>query len=241
MATFVLVHGAWCGGWVFRRLVPYLRDAGHEVYTPTLTGLGERVHLASPDIDLDTHITDIVNVLKYEDLRDVVLVGWSYGGTVITGVADRVPERVAQLIYLDARVPENGQTDYDLEPGGEAYIAEDAESATAAGSPGFAPIPVDGTRAHITEEALQAWVLDGFTPHPLATWTQPIHLGNPAANAIPRAFIFCTEDRNPDMPDSIYLDRVRSDPAWRYREMTANHSAPITRPRETAAALLEFL
>jgi pimeloyl-ACP methyl ester carboxylesterase len=241
MATFVLVPGAWCGGWVFRHLAPYLCDAGHEVYTPTVTGLGERVHLASPDVTLDTHITDIVNVLAYEDLHDAVLVGWSYGGTIITGVADRVPDRIAQLIYLDARVPEDGQTDYDLEPGGEAYLAEDAESAAAAGTPGFAPIPMEGARAHITHETLQAWVLDRLTPHPLATWTQPIRLGNPAAEAIPRAFIFCTEDRDPGMPDPRYLARVRTDPAWRYRELIANHSAPITKPRETAATLLKLV
>src|SRR3954469_7979459 len=100
MATYVLVHGAWHGGWCWRKLTPLLRAAGHEVHTPTLTGLGERVHLAHNGVDLDTHVTDIVNVLEIEDLRDVTLVGWSLGGTVITGVADRIPERLAQLISL---------------------------------------------------------------------------------------------------------------------------------------------
>ena len=116
MATYVLVHGAWHGGWCWKRVAPLLRAAGHEVYTytPTLTGLGERAHLLSRDIDLDTHITDIVNVLAYEELTDVVLVGHSYGGMVIAGVADRVPERVAHLVYLDAFVPRDGQAVHDI-------------------------------------------------------------------------------------------------------------------------------
>jgi thioesterase domain-containing protein len=241
MATFVLVHAAWCGGWVFQRLSPYLRDAGHQVHTPTLTGLAERAHLASPDLTLDTHIADIVAVLDDEDLRDVVLLGWSYGGNVITGAAHRVPERISQLVYLDANVPEDGQTDYDLYADGEKALAEDAAAAVAAGTPGFAPIPAEGLRAHITDETLHTWMLDNLTPHPLATWTQAIRLGNPAADAIPRAYIFCTEDRDPGMPDPAYLARVRSDPAWRYRELTANHSAPITKPRETAEAILALV
>src|SRR5688500_20382835 len=105
MATFVLVPGGWSGGWAWNKLTPYMRAAGHDVYTPTPTGLGERVHLAHPDIDLDTHITDVVNVLAFEDLRDVILLGWSYGGMVISGVADRAAERLAQLVYFDAVVP----------------------------------------------------------------------------------------------------------------------------------------
>jgi pimeloyl-ACP methyl ester carboxylesterase len=241
MATFMLVHGAWCGGRVWQKLTPFLEEAGHTVHTTTLSGLAERAHLASAEITLDTHIADIVTALEAEDLHDVVLVGWSYGGNVMTGVVDRAPERISQAIYLDATVPEDGQNLYDLYADGEAYRVEDAEAAAAAGTPGFAPIPEAGTRAHVTDETLQAWLLAQFTPHPLATWTQPIRLGNPAADAIPRAYIFCTEDRDPDAPDPAYLARVRSDPAWRYRELKANHSAPITKPRETAAALLELL
>ena len=114
MNTFVIVHGAWAGGWFFQETARFLRAAGHEVYTPTLTGIGERVHLGHPDIDLDTHIQDIVNVLEYEDLEDVSLVGYSYGGMVVTGVAERVPERIKQLIYLDAFVPVDGQSLADI-------------------------------------------------------------------------------------------------------------------------------
>ena len=105
MATFVLVHGAWHGGWCWKKVAPLLRSAGHEVYTPTLTGLGERDHLLTRDIGLDTHIQDIVNVLEYEELTQVVLVGHSYGGMVVTGVAERAHERLRQLVYLDAATP----------------------------------------------------------------------------------------------------------------------------------------
>ena len=110
MATYVLVHGAWHGGWCWQRVTPLLRAAGHEVLTPTLTGLGERSHLANSAIDLNTHIQDVVNVLEYEDLRKVILVGHSYGGMVITGVSERVPERLTHLVYLDAFVPRDGQS-----------------------------------------------------------------------------------------------------------------------------------
>src|SRR5687768_18076653 len=116
MATFVLVHGAFVGGWCWRWVAPYLRGAGHDVYCPTLTGSGERVHLASPRVDLATHVEDVVNVLHYEDLRGVVLVGHSYGGMVITGAAERVSERLARLVYLDAFVPQDGQALADLLP-----------------------------------------------------------------------------------------------------------------------------
>ena len=114
MATFVLVHGAWAGGWYWKRVRPLLTAAGHDVFTPTLTGLGERAHLATPDIGLETHIRDVLGVLTYEDLSDVVLVGHSCGGIVITGVAERAPGRLAHLVYLDAYVPADGQSFLDL-------------------------------------------------------------------------------------------------------------------------------
>ena len=116
MATFVLVHGAWAGGWIWKKITPLLRAAGHDVHATTATGLGDRVHLTDPAIDLDTHITDVANVLAFEELTDVTLVGWSYGGMIITGVAERVPERLAQLVYLDANVPADGENSYETRP-----------------------------------------------------------------------------------------------------------------------------
>jgi pimeloyl-ACP methyl ester carboxylesterase len=126
VATFVIVHGAWSGGHAWRWLRPLLRAAGHEVFTPALTGLGERSHLANAQIDLDTHVLDVVGVLEYEDLLQALLVGHSYGGMVITGVADRVPERLAQLVYLDAEVPMDGQSEFDLLPPEERAVYQES-------------------------------------------------------------------------------------------------------------------
>jgi pimeloyl-ACP methyl ester carboxylesterase len=138
----MLVHGATGGAWGWQWLTPYLTDASRAVHAVTLTGLGDRVHLAHLGIDLDLHITDIVNALEFADLRDVTLVGHSYGGMIIAGVADRVPERLTQAIYLDATVPEDGQSAYDAE-GGEAERVADLAAAEAAATPGFWPVPVD--------------------------------------------------------------------------------------------------
>src|SRR5512145_2598725 len=119
MATFLICHGAWSAGWAWKKVRPLLRAAGHEVFTPTYTGLGERAHLASRAITLDTHIADVLGVIDCEDLRDIVLVGHSYGGMVATGVADRAADRIARLVYLDAFVPGHGQSRFDLLPAAE--------------------------------------------------------------------------------------------------------------------------
>jgi pimeloyl-ACP methyl ester carboxylesterase len=168
MATFVLVHGSWAGGVVWRQLVPRLRKAGHEVYAPTLTGIGERRHLLNREIDLDTHIQDVIGVIDDEDLSDIVLVGHSYGGMVISGVADRVPEKVASLVYLDAFVPENGQSCLSLLP-------PDRRLATVPGEDWLvAPIPSAGFGLK-RPEVIAFWEAKS-APHPLATLTQPVQL-----------------------------------------------------------------
>lgn len=182
MATVVLVHGTTAGGWVWKRIAPQLRAAGHVVYTPTLTGLGERVHLLQPKTDLETHITDVVNVMEFEDLTDVVLVGHSYAGMVITGVADRAPERVARLIYLDAAVPEDGEAMVDLvgpeiRQRMESQVREQGD---------WWMIPVQrGPNDIVTKN----------TPHPYRSWLQPIRLGNPARASIPCLYVRCTADK----------------------------------------------
>ena len=135
MATFVLVHGAGHGGWCYQRVAPILRDAGHDVYTPTLTGLGERSHLLDERVDLALHIDDVVNVVRYEDLRDVILVGHSYGGPVITGTADQVPDRIAKLVYLDAAYVRDGESVADaFGPGGWRHCAWRGAPSTASSS-----------------------------------------------------------------------------------------------------------
>jgi len=239
MATFVLLPGAHCGGWSWKKLTPFLCDAGHQVYRPTPTGLGERVHLAHPQITLETHITDIVNVLTFEDLQEVVLVGWSYGGLVITGVAGRVPQRVAQLIYLDATVPDDGQSYYDAWPDGEEEWASDHQKATLAGTPEFVPVPADYIQGAVRDVRDREWMLAKMVAHPLATMTQPVRIEDPATGQIPRSYIRCTEKRDPIVP--AFLMRARSDPGWRYRELAANHVAPVTAPQETAALLLSLV
>ena len=134
MATFVVAHGAWSAGWAWKKMRPRLRERGHELWTPTYTGLGERAHLATPDITLDTHIQDVCGLLVMEDLRDVILVGHSYGGMVATGVADRETARIARLVYLDAFVPRDGQSVLDLQPPeiGRAWLRQ-CSTATAGG------------------------------------------------------------------------------------------------------------
>ena len=174
MATFVLVHGMWAGGWYWQKVRPLLRAAGHEVFTPTLAGLGERVHLARPDVGLDRHIEDVVNVLRFEDLYDVLLVGHSYAGMVIRGVADRIPERVTTLVYLDAFVPEHGERVLDLWP---AAYRPDFE-AMAMGFDGWRIPTLDPGDE---DPSIIAWEAGRTVPHPIATFREPIRLSNSAS------------------------------------------------------------
>jgi pimeloyl-ACP methyl ester carboxylesterase len=241
VATFVLVPGAWAGGWVWRKVGPRLRAAGHEVHTPTLTGLGERVHLAHPGIDLETHVADVANVLAFEDLTGITLVGWSHGGMVIAGVAERVPERLAQLVFLDAVVPADGQSFYDADRDLAARHAAERAGLGTTADPAYLPAPVDYLRARVPNEADLAWLAAKMVPHPVATLTQPLRLGNPAAAALPRAFVFCTEGKEPGFQSVATVARLRADPGWRYREIASTHLAPVTAPEETAAALLSLV
>jgi pimeloyl-ACP methyl ester carboxylesterase len=243
--TFVLVPGAWAGAWEWGRVVPLLRAAGHDVYATTPTGLGDRAHLATPAIDLDTHITDLVNVLEFEDLHDVVLVGWSYSGMIITGVAEQVPERLAQLVYFDADVPTDGQNGWDAELYSGEAILGDVTSGKTAGKPGFLTVDAyaDWLRSLAKDPADAEWVLAKMVPQSLATYIQPIRLGNPAAAALPRTFIFCTEGKGEaDVDHTVRTAmRVQSDPDWTYREVADTHFAPINDPEATAAALLSLV
>jgi pimeloyl-ACP methyl ester carboxylesterase len=249
-ATFVLVAGSFAGGWAWDKVVPLLREAGHDVYAPTLTGLGDRIHLADPRIDLDTGVTDVVNVLEYADLHDVTLVAHSSGGMIITGVAEQVPERLAQLVYLDAWVPTDGQSDYDVaiasdEARAEGIVAE-MNAGWAAGTPGFRPIDAD-VEAFITgmidDPADAEWYVSKLAPHPLAAWTQPIELGNPAAAALPRTFVFFTEGKGTadEDPTVRLAEQVRSDPDWTFLELASNHMAIVNDPQATAEALLSLV
>jgi pimeloyl-ACP methyl ester carboxylesterase len=243
MATFVLVHGAWGGGWVWKKIIPLLRTAGHDVHATTATGLGDRVHLAGPAVDLDTHITDVVNLLEFEGLAEVTLVGWSYGGMIITGVAERVPERLAGLVYLDALVPADGENSYDAERSSEEVRAVDRRAAEAAGMPGFLVLDpyADWLRSLTLDPGDWEWLLAKLVPQPIATYTQPIRLGNPAAEAVPRTFVFCTDGKEAEDVFASTASRLRSAPGWRYRELADNHLAPINAPQATAEVLLSVV
>ena len=244
MSTFVLVHGAWGGGWVWKKVMPLLRSAGHDVYAPTATGLGDRVHLARPEVDLDTHITDVTNLLIFEGLTDVMLVGWSYGGMIITGVAERVPERLARLVYFDADVPVDGDNGYDAELCSEEVRAADRAAAEAAGKPGFIVVDpyIEWLGALMPDPSDRAWLLPKLVQQPLATYTQPIRLGNPAAATVPRVFILCTEGKGDAEEDPVVrtANRVRETSGWRYHELADTHMAPINSPQATAEMLLSL-
>ena len=233
MAMFVLVHGMWAGGWYWQKVRPLLRAAGHEVLMPTLTGLGERVHLARPDVDLDTHIMDVVNVLRYEGLREVVLVGHSYGGMVIRGVADHVPERLARLVYLDAFVPNDGDRVLDL---WQPEYRLDFEAMAA---------EFDRWRIPTLDPAgedpeIVAWEAGRTVPHPIATFRQPIRLSNGEADAIPCAFIHCTEKPDGDA-FARFATMAREDSRWQYLALDAVHDAMAVKPEELTAILLSLV
>src|SRR5690606_1530241 len=220
--TFVVAHGAWSSGWAWKKMHPLLTACGHRLYTPSYTGLGERAHLARPEIDLDTHVTDVVNVLEYEDLRDVVLVGHSYGGMVATGVADRARERLARLVYLDAFLPEDGQSLADLTGGAERLRA------TAVDGWRVPPNPVpDDTPAEDRE-----WIAARPLHHPLGTLVQPLRLTR-GPLTLPRDYILCTK------ADTFarYAARARGQ-GWPVHEIASTHNPHITMPTELAELLV---
>lgn len=229
MATLVLVHGTTAGGWVWKQIASRLREAGHEVYTPTLTGLGERVHLLTHEVGLDMHITDIVNVLRYEELREVILVGLSYSGMVITGVADKIPERIAKLIYLDALVPKDGESVLDL---AGLKVREDIYQRVQTEGEGWL-IPV--MRGPNDIPAPNA-------PHPYKTWLDPIALTNEARRQIPCVYVRFTADKQPgelfQMALEMSWQRARAR-TWQIEEVDTVHQV-LPDPESKATVLLKL-
>lgn len=222
MATIVVAHGAWSSAWAWQKMRPLLRDAGHDIFTPSYTGLGERAHLASPAIDLDTHIDDVLGVLQFEDLRDVVLIGHSYGGMVATGVADRAEGRVARLIYLDAFAPKYGQSLFDL-VGAET---EAKMRAGAAAGDGWRvpcnPMPPD------TPPDYAAWAASRRLTQPVKCFEKKLALsGNPPP---PRGYIYCTRIAPQDV-FAQFAARAKAE-GWRYAQMDASHNPHITCPED---------
>jgi len=222
--TYVLVHGAYGGGWGFRQLDAIMTDDGQKVFRPTLTGQGERMHLNGPDVNLNTHIQDVVNMIEFEDLHDVVLVGHSYGGMVITGVADRIPERIKCVIYLDAALPEDGETEETAANGALRPRTKDKTDANGSIVPVWfdrkLPLPHD-------------------EPEPAGAFSTPISLNNQAvARAIPTTYMLYVPDGKRPSDARFYPFYLRAiDRHWKTATMFSGHNAQWLHPRELAAFL----
>lgn len=234
MATFVLVPGSYHGGWCWKKVTPLLINHGHRVYAPTLTGLGERSHLLREDIDLNTHILDIIQVFEYEDLDDVILVGHSYGCVVIGGVAEKIPNRIRRLVYFDGSIPEDGKTAFDLLPG-----LEDDYKKRSLGSQGkeWLSQPFDPTDWGVTDIDDIAWINRHLSPMPWHTHDQPIRINNPEAKKIPKSYISCTESNYKGLH---FMAQKAKQLGWDYHELKSGHNAMIIVPNELVQ-LLESL
>lgn len=241
MATYVLVHGGGHGGWCYQFVATTLRQNGHDVYTPTLTGLGERQHLLSPEIDLDMQITDIVKVLEFEDLTEVTLVGHSYGGMVITGVADRVPERMTNLVYLDAAYPMDGQalTDVAADMMNAAYESMQViDGVELVLFPGQFPM-MPGDYYGVTDPELIAWMEPKLTPHPWKCFAQKLILNNEAKmRGIPVSFVVTATQK--DTLTEEMKEGVRALTDGRFFEVNTGHDLMISEPDWTAETLMKI-
>jgi pimeloyl-ACP methyl ester carboxylesterase len=235
VAPYVLVHGGGHGGWCYQRVARLLRAAGHEVYTPTLTGLGERSHLVSPDVDLDLHVRDITSVLHHEDLHDVILVGHSYGGMVVTGAADRAADRVGKLVYLDAANPRNGESLADVTQGHIEFIRPHGRVIDGVEMV-LLPAPDAPLLYGVTDPGDVAWMAERLTGHPWRCFEQKLVLTDEAALwAIPQFHIVCTSTlltRDPEL-------MAKAKDEGRLWDIDTGHDLMITEPEATAQALLE--
>lgn len=239
MSTYLLVHGAWHTGRCWERVTPLLEAAGHRVIAPTLTGYGETAHLLGPEIGLDTHVDDVVRVLTGEDLHDVVLVGHSYAGLVVSGAAHRVPGRIAHLVYLDAMVPRDGESAVDVMPVSQVMIDRARRSGDGWRVPPPPFTPSTGLFG-VTDPADVAWLRSMLSDQTVRCLQQPVRLDNPAADAIPRTHIHNTEGvpagyaRRPVPPT-----QPNGAPS-RVRELPTGHDSMVTMPAELSALLLEL-
>ena len=227
--TFLVCHGAWSAGWAWKKMHPLMNKAGHRLVTPTYTGLGERAHLAHPAIDLETHVTDMLQVIKYEDLRDFVLIGHSYGGMVATGVADRARDKVKQLIYIDAFVPADGQSLLDfLADSEQRRMREGAKSGDGWRVPPN-PTPPDTSPEDV------AWLNERRVHTPINCFEAKLSLSAPLT--LPRSYIYATRAAPLDTFGQ-FASKTKNDPAWRYYEIDASHAPNVTAP-EALMTLLE--
>jgi pimeloyl-ACP methyl ester carboxylesterase len=240
MTTYLLVHGAWHSAECWARVVPLLTAAGHRVHAPTLTGYGDTVHLAGPEVGLDTHVDDVVGLITAADLTEVVLVGHSYAGLVVSAVANQVPDRVARLVYLDAMVPEDGESAVDVMPATQALVDRALASESGWRVPPFPELPPPAGLFGVTDPADVAWLRTMLSDQPVRCLRQPVRLDNPAARAIPRTHIHCTGG-GPGGPARRPVPAVQPNgtPAevW---DLPTGHDCMITMPVELTELLLKL-
>ncbi|RVU14322.1 alpha/beta fold hydrolase [Methylobacterium oryzihabitans] len=232
---FVLVHGAWHGGWCWRGVAGRLRAAGHAVFAPTCTGLGERAHLLSRDITLDTFVRDVAGVIEAEELDDVVLVGHSFGGLAISGVAEAMPGRIRHLVYLDAMVVPPGRAPFDVIPAGTAAARRRAAEDS---SGGLSLPPPPPAAFGVSDPDLTAWMARRLTPHPLGTYESPLRVAGPIGAGRPRTYVDCTDPAYPALAG--VKEWVRAQDGWGWREMATGHNAMMTAPDALTRLLLDL-
>ncbi len=235
MATYVLVHGLGAGGWCWRDVAARLRSNGHSVFTPSLTGLAERSHLAGPNVDLDTHIQDIENVLVWEQLNNVILVGHSYGGSVVTGAADRSSDRIRRLVYLDAFVLRHGESVLSLQP---PERARHYERIAREQGEGWRIPPNTAAFYGVEDPAQQQWIDALSVDQPFATLRQAITLKHCDKTPFPRSYVWAPGFT--PSPFERFARRVQSDPDWDFREIEGSHMMMVTHPQQTADVLEQF-
>ena len=233
MSTLVLVHGLGLGGWCWNRVSGLLRKAGHDVHTPTLTGLGDRSHLLGRKINLETHIEDVVNLMKWEDLKNVILVGHSYGGSVVTGVADREAQRIHKLVYLDAFIPKNGESVMDLQPPHRAAYYKDM---VAEKGEGWLVPPNSAEFYGVTDFDDQAWIDSYSVPQPFSTLDQALILENHTKGRLYSNVFIWASSYTPS-PFVQFARKCRSDPAWDYYEVPSGHMAMISNAEDLTSIL----
>ncbi|WP_406433277.1 alpha/beta hydrolase [Streptomyces sp. NBC_00631] len=234
MSTYLLVHGAWHSGECWERVVPLLTAAGHRVYAPDLTGHGEKTRLLGPDVGLDIHVADIVGLIRDEGLTDVVLVGHSYAGLVVSSVANEVPDRVGHLVYLDAMVPEHGETAADIQPVTRALIDRALASDSGWRVPPLPELPPPYGLFGVTEAADVAWLRTMLSDQAVLSFQQPVRLDDPAVHTIPRTHIHCVAN----VPEGVARRPVpAAQPAW---ELPTGHDSMITMPAGLAELLLKL-
>jgi pimeloyl-ACP methyl ester carboxylesterase len=244
--TYLLVHGAWHTGDCWERVVPLLTSAGHRAFAPSLTGHGDKAHLLSPEVGLDTHVEDVVGLILAEDLTDVVLVGHSYAGLVITSVANRVPDRIAHLVYLDAMVPLDGESALDVMPMVRTMIDQATKAADEAGTdtawriPPLPEFPPPIGLFGVTDPADAAWLRALLSDESARCLQQPVHLDDPATERIPRTHIHCVGNEPRGItrrPVPAVQPNGTPSQVW---ELPTGHDCMITMPDELADLLLKL-